>query len=194
MLWWRARLKHSAWDISAQRGCNTSPGEQKGFCFQRGCSGTEAFGQRASPCPAPLGCALHPWAVPGELWSSWRQRAGTPRVPLARAMSSQTTRSHQLLSKPCIMEPLGGKEPWKPRSSHCSCARRGDRGRTGRIPALGMTCWVQRAAALWGNKAFLGCSLYFCRNGGGRADGKCLWKLFIFNPVESYGLFLVFGL
>lgn len=37
-------------------------------------------------------------------------------------------------------------------------------------------------------------SLYFCRNGGGRADGRCLRKLFIFNPVESFGLFLVFGL
>ena len=32
--------------------------------------------------------------------------------------------------------------------------------------------------------------------GGGRADGRCLRKLFIFNPVESFGLFLVlvFGL
>lgn len=36
--------------------------------------------------------------------------------------------------------------------------------------------------------------IYFCRRGrgGGRADGRCLRKLFIFNPVESFGLVLVF--
>lgn len=32
----------------------------------------------------------------------------------------------------------------------------------------------------------------FVGMGGGRADGRCLWKLFIFNPVESCFWFLAF--
>lgn len=62
----------------AQRGCSTSSGEQRGFCFQRGCPGTEAFCQRASPCPTSLGCARGSRGAPGS-------RAGDTTGPPSRA-------------------------------------------------------------------------------------------------------------
>lgn len=143
--------------------------------------------------------ALEPWAVPGgAVAQSWQHRAGDTTGPPSRG---HVFPNH--LNPPAFEQNLyhgaarEGGSLGKARSSRGSCARRGERGtwrgRTGRIPTpgVGMTPW---APARWGNKSIPGMFfLYiFVGMGGGRADGRCLRKLFIFNPVESFGLFLVF--
>lgn len=127
--------------------------------------------------------ALHPCAVPGGPWSSRAQRAGDPagpssswghgrppfelgtlRASLPRATSSQITQTQQLLSKPCKVEPVG-REGAVGRhaagTAHVPGEGKeapGEAGQEDPNPTLGMTRWLPRAPALWGNKAFLGCS------------------------------------
>lgn len=78
----------------------------KGFFASKwGVPGTEAFGRRASLCPASLGCAWGavelPAAAPAA--ASWGHRDSP--LPVLRLPKSLET--HQLLSKPCNMGPLG---------------------------------------------------------------------------------------
>lgn len=80
--------------------------ESKGvFPSKWGVPGTEAFCRRASLCPASLGCAWGavelPAAAPAA--ASWGHR-GSP-LPVPRLPKSLET--HQLLSKPCNLGPLG---------------------------------------------------------------------------------------
>lgn len=89
---------------------------------------------------------------------------GTLRASLPRATSSQITQTQQLLSKPCKVEPVG-REGAVGRhaagTAHVPGEGKeapGEAGQEDPNPTLGMTCWLPRAPALWGNKAFLGCS------------------------------------
>lgn len=59
----------TARDISAPRGCGTSSGQQRGFCFHTGCAATKAFCHRASSCPASLRCARRAMELQGA--ASW---------------------------------------------------------------------------------------------------------------------------
>lgn len=117
--------------------------------------------------------------------------------PGAEAKSLET---HQRLSRPRNAGARGGTGPWLAVGSPARGvgAVGGEGGTQGGRAGTASRCAGKEPISKEPSEKMkhhsVALHIYFCRRGrgGGRADGRCLRKLFIFNPVESFGLVLVF--
>lgn len=92
----------------------SSMGEQRGLCFKMGCPGYRGLLPKSISVPCIPGlCPGEPRSSPQQLPQQRAGDAAVPPFPVPRLPKSLET--HQLLSKPCNMGPLGeGRSRGKP--------------------------------------------------------------------------------